>query len=143
MPTSDSEYSQTMITFFRRFFQSKLGIAVTLAFLGLIAFAFASSDVANTGTFGGVSGGDRVAVVGDKKISTSELATTANSAVNNLRRQNPTISMPAFIEQGGLERVLEELLERASIGEFAELHGLRAGENLVNSEIMVPGLNKS
>lgn len=125
-----------MITFFRRFFQSKLGIAVTLAFLGLIAFAFASSDVANTGTFGGVSGGDRVAVVGDKKISTSELATTANSAVNNLRRQNPTISMPAFIEQGGLERVLEELLERASIGEFAELHGLRAGENLVNSEIM-------
>ena len=125
-----------MITFFRRFFQSKVGIAVTLGFLGLIAFAFASSDVANTGTFGGVSGGDRVAVVGDDKISTSELASAANSAVNNARRQNPTISMPAFVEQGGLENVLTEMLERAAISEFAEKYGLRAGTNLVNSEII-------
>ena len=29
-----------MITFFRRFFQSKLGLAITLAFLALIGFAF-------------------------------------------------------------------------------------------------------
>ncbi len=125
-----------MITFFRRFFQSKFGIAITLAFLGLIAFAFASSDVANTGTFGGVSGGDRVAVVGDEKISTSDLASAANTAAANARRQNPTISMPAFVEQGGLEDVLAQLIEQTSISEFAERYGLRAGTNLVNSEII-------
>ena len=125
-----------MITFFRKFFQSKFGIAITLAFLALIAFAFASSDVANTGTFGGVSGGDRVAVVGSEKISTSELVSSAQSAVTNIRRQNPTISMPAFLEQGGLEQVLDQLIERASLAEFAERFGLRAGTNLVNSEIM-------
>ena len=125
-----------MITFFRRFFQSKAGIAITLGFLALIAFAFASSDVANTGTFGGVSGGDRVAVVGDTKINTAELANSAQSAVSNIRRQNPTISMPAFLEQGGLDEVLEQLIGRASLTEFAEMIGLRAGTNLVNSEIM-------
>jgi len=125
-----------MITFFRRFFQSKIGIAVTLAFLGLIAFAFASSDVANTGTFGGVSGGDRVAVVGGEKISTSDLASAANVAVNNARRQDPTFSMPSFIEDGGLETILEQILERSAISEFAQKYGLRAGTNLVNSEII-------
>ncbi|MGB7408662.1 MAG: peptidyl-prolyl cis-trans isomerase [Pontixanthobacter sp.] len=125
-----------MITFFRSFFQSKFGIAITLAFLGLIAFAFASSDVANTGTFGGVSGGDRVAVVGGEKISTSDLSTSANSAVNNLRQRDPTISMPSFISQGGLEEVLNQLIERTSLAVFAEKFGLRAGTNLVNSEII-------
>ena len=125
-----------MITFFRRFFQSKAGIAITLGFLALIAFAFASSDVSNTGAFGGVSGGDRVAVVGDTKISTAELANSAQSAVSNIRRQNPTISMPAFLEQGGLDEVLDQLIGRASLTEFAEMIGLRAGINLVNSEIM-------
>ena len=126
----------TMITFFRKFFQSKAGIAITLGFLGIIAFAFASSDVSNTGTFGGVSGGDRVAVAGDTKINTAELANSAQSAVSNIRRQNPTISMPAFLEEGGLESVLDQLIERASLSEFAEMIGLRAGTNLVNSEIM-------
>ena len=28
-----------MLTFFRNFFKSKIGLAITLAFLGLIAFA--------------------------------------------------------------------------------------------------------
>lgn len=125
-----------MITFFRKLFQSKFGVPVTLGFLGLIAFAFASSDVSNTGTFGGVSGGDRVAVVGDTKIGTAELSNSAQSAVSNIRRQNPTISMPTFLEQGGLDQVLDQLIERASLTEFAEMIGLRAGTNLVNSEIM-------
>lgn len=125
-----------MIQTFRRFFQSKIGIFVTLAFLGVIAFAFASSDVANTGTFGGVAGGDRVAVVGDEKISAIELSQAATSTIDGLRRENPTVSMPSFIEQGGLDRVLEQLIERAAIGGFAEKYGLRAGDNLVNSQIM-------
>ena len=56
-----------MFQFFRNFFKTKLGLAISLAFLGLIALAFASADVSSTGTFGGIAGGDRVAVVGDEK----------------------------------------------------------------------------
>ena len=47
-----------MFQFFRNFFKTKLGLAISLAFLGLIALAFASADVSSTGTFGGIAGGD-------------------------------------------------------------------------------------
>lgn len=125
-----------MITFFRKFFQSKLGIAATLAFLGLIAVAFASSDVANTGMFGGVTGGDRVAVVGDRRISTSDLITNANNALQQARAENPTLTMEAFIAQGGLEEVLDQMISRSAIAAFGEELGLRAGDRLVDSEIV-------
>ena len=120
---------------FRNFFKSKLGLAVTLGFLALIAFAFASSDVANTGTFGGVAGGDRVAVVGDQKIGTSELSRAASNAVDRLRGENPTLSMQAFIAQDGLDQVIDGLIDRYAISGYADKHGLRVGSNLVNSEI--------
>lgn len=128
-----------MINSLRRFFQSKIGIGVFVGFLALIAIAFAGADVSSTGTFGGVSGGDRVAVVGDEKIGTAELSRAATNAVDQLRQSNPTLSMPSFIEQGGLENVVESLLDRVAIAEFGRKYGLRAGDNLVNSEIrMIP-----
>lgn len=124
-----------MIQFFRSFFQSKVGIGVTLGFLGLIALAFISSDVSNTGLFGGVAGGDRVAVVGNRTISTSDLTQNVNNAQQQARTENPTLSMEGFVAQGGLDEVLEQMLNRTAIAEFAEMLGLRAGTRLVDSEI--------
>lgn len=124
-----------MLLFFRSFFKSKFGLAITFAFLALIAFAFASSDVANTGMFGGVAGGERVAVVGDERIDSAELAQSASTALDRLRQDNPALSMPAFIAQGGLEEVLDQLIARYAIATYAERFGLRAGDNLINSEI--------
>ena len=125
-----------MIHFFRRFFASKIGIPVVFAFLALIAVAFASSDLASTNTFGGIAGGDRVAVVGDARIDSADFVRTAGSALDQVRASNPTMSMPAFIEQGGLDEVLDRMIDRTAIAEFARMVGLRAGENLVNSEIL-------
>ena len=125
-----------MIQFFRRFFQSKVGIAITLAFLALIAFAFASSDVANTGTFGGVAGGDRVAVVGDTRIDSIDLSARASDVLNNVRQQNPTLTMEAFIATGGLADVLEEMISRTALADLGQRFGLRAGSRLVDSEIV-------
>lgn len=125
-----------MLQLFRNFFKSKVGIVITLGFLGVIAFAFASMDVANTGMFGGVAGGDRVAIVGERTVSTSDLRQNANNAFQQAREQNPTLSMQGFASQGGFEEVLEQMLSRAAIGEFARRMGLRAGDRLIDSEIM-------
>lgn len=125
-----------MLQAFRNFFKSKIGIGVTLAFLAIIAFAFASSDVANTGTFGGVAGGDRVAVVGDRRISTSELSMSTSNAFDQVRQDNPTLTMEAFLAQNGMEQVLDQLLARTALAEFAREHGLRAGDRLIDSEIL-------
>jgi len=125
-----------MIQLFRNFFKSKLGIAITLAFLGLIAIAFASSDVANTNMFGGVSGGDRVAVVGDERIDAAELQMNAQNALDTARQTDPTLTMQAFIAQGGLDDVLTQLSERTALAEFARRHGMRASGRLVDSELL-------
>ena len=124
-----------MLQLFRSFFKSKFGVVVTLAFLGLIGFAFASMDVANTGTFGGISGGDRIAVVGDERIDAAELSMTASNALDQVRQANPTMTMQAFVAQGGLDDVLEQLLQRTALAEFAREHGMRAGKRLVDSEL--------
>lgn len=129
-----------MITLFRKFFQSKAGIAITLAFLALIAFAFASSDLASTATFGGVAGGDRVASVGDRRISTSDYNDALTSRLDQIRQQDPTITMDQLIAQGGGEAVLEQMLQVWSIAEYGEQMGLRASKRLIDSEIRaIPG----
>lgn len=124
-----------MLQLFRNFFKSKFGVVFTLGFLALIAFAFASSDVANTSLFGGVSGGDRVAVVGDERIDAAELSTAMTNALDTARQTNPTITMQSFIAQGGLDQVLDQLLQRTALAEYARQHGMRAGKRLVDSEI--------
>lgn len=124
-----------MLQFFRNFFRSKVGIGVMMGFLGLIALAFASADVSNVGTFGGVAGGDRVATVGKERIDASALSQAATSAVDNLRAEQPTASMASFLAGGGLDQVLEQLIDRTAIGEFGRRHGIVASDRLVDSEI--------
>lgn len=128
-----------MFQFFRNFFKTKLGLAIALAFLGLIALAFASADVSSSGAFGGIAGGDRVAVVGDEKISTADLVLGANNGLQRVRQEQPTATMQAFLRDGGLESALDSLISRAALKGYAEKYGIRAGDNLINSEIrMIP-----
>ncbi|QFT77962.1 peptidylprolyl isomerase [Erythrobacter sp. THAF29] len=127
-----------MISFFRNFFQSKIGLPIFIGFLILVALAFAAADITGS-TFGGVSGGDRVARVGDETITSSELSRTADSALRSIQQNNPTVSMQQLVAEGGLEEVLNQLIDRYAIGGYAEKYGLRAGDNLVNSEILQLG----
>ncbi|MFN4019215.1 MAG: SurA N-terminal domain-containing protein [Erythrobacter sp.] len=125
-----------MLTFFRRFFQSKIGLPIFLGFLVLMALAFAAADISGTTTFGGVSGGDRVAVVDGEPIASSELVSAANTALDQVRQQNPNLTMPEFIAADALDEVMRQLIDRNAIGLYAKNYGLRAGDNLVNSEIL-------
>ncbi len=125
-----------MIQLFRNFFKSKLGVGLTLAFLALIALAFASSDVANTSVFGGVSGGDRVAVVGDERIDAAELSMNLTNALDQARQTDPTLTMQALFARGGLDDVLDQLIQRTALAEFARRHGMRASDQAVDRQIL-------
>lgn len=125
-----------MLSFFRRFFQSKIGLPIFLGFLILVAFAFAAADITGS-TFGGLSAGSRVALVGKEPIPASELTSGAQVALEQVRAEfDPTITMPEFIAQDGLDEVMRQLIDRYAIGIFAQKYGLRAGRNLVDSEIL-------
>jgi peptidyl-prolyl cis-trans isomerase D len=124
-----------MLTFFRRFFQSKIGLPIFLGFLVLMALAFVAADISGT-SIGGVSGTDNIAVVSDEPIPNSELVTAANTALDQVRQQNPTLTMPEFMEAGALDEVVRQLIDRYAVGSYASKYGLRAGDNLINSEIL-------
>ncbi|KPF65244.1 peptidylprolyl isomerase [Porphyrobacter sp. AAP60] len=128
-----------MLSFFRRFFQSKIGLPIFLAFLALMALAFAAADIGGNATFGGVSNSDRAAVVGGEGVPLSDVTVAANTALAQVREQDATLTMPEFIAQGGLDEVITQLIDRYTVGNYAEKYGLRAGENLVNSEILKIG----
>ena len=124
-----------MLQFFRKMMNSRVGIIVALVFLALIALAFASADVSNSNSFGGVAGGDRVASVGKQRIDASALSTAATNALEGLKQENPRLTMQAFLAQGGLNQVLDQLIERTALGEFGQEHGIIASDRLVDSEI--------
>lgn len=124
-----------MLQFFRNFFKTKIGLAIALAFLALIGFAFASMDVSSTGTFGGIAGGDSVAVVGDRKIGVSDLRQATDETLRQARQQNPEATMETMLAAGGLDQVLDNLVNQFALIAWGEDNGLRAARNLVNSEI--------
>lgn len=125
-----------MISLFRNFFQSKIGLPIFIGFLAIVALAFAATDITGSSTFGGLTGDDRIALVGDRDITANEMNGAMQNALRRSRDTNPTITMPQFIAGGGLEDEIELLIDRYSIASFAQEHGLRAGDNLVNSEIL-------
>ena len=124
-----------MMKFLRTLIHSKLGALVGVAFLVLIGLAFAAGDVSSSRQFGSVTGGDRVATVGNRKLSTADLTSAANSALERIRQDNPRMSMKALIAGGGLEDALDQLVDRAAIAVFGEKHGIMVSDRLVDSEI--------
>lgn len=134
---TDSNF--TMISLFRNFFQSKIGLPIFIGFLLIVALAFAATDISGSATFGGLSGDDDIAVVGDERITANEMNGAMRNALDRARQQDPTITMPQLIAEGGLEREIDLLIDRYAIGVFARQNGLRAGDNLVNSEILQIG----
>ena len=123
-----------MLTLFRSMFQSKIGIAVTLGFLALIAVAFAASDITGS-SFGGVSGGDNAAEVGGQTIGSGALSQAVSNAFDGSRQQNPTLTMQAFVASGAITQVLDSMIDRNAIYDFGKKVGIVASDALVGSEL--------
>ncbi|MCX7863844.1 MAG: SurA N-terminal domain-containing protein [Novosphingobium sp.] len=124
-----------MLQIIRRTIRSRLGAAIAIAILVLIAISFASGDVANTGSFGGLAGGDRVALVGDERIDTATLSQAATTALERAREEQPTMSMKALLAGDGLERIVDELADRLAVAVYGRKLGMLVSDRLIDSEI--------
>ncbi|MFM2236869.1 MAG: hypothetical protein RL209_903, partial [Pseudomonadota bacterium] len=128
-----------MISSIRSLINSKFGALFALIFIGLIAIAFALGDVSGSGNFGGLSGGN-VARVGDKNITLSELNDALENQLRAERQNTPTLDMSQFVDGGGLDSTLEQLINRYAITVFGEEYGMAVSKRLVDSEIRkIPG----
>lgn len=123
-----------MIGFFRSFFQSKIGLFFTMAFVAVIAVAFASSDI-TSGVFGGVSGSQTVAVVGDEDVTTSEFRREINGAYGSARQNDPNLTLPAFLTEDTVDRIFDRMINGHVISQYAQNSGIGAGKRLIDSEI--------
>lgn len=128
--------SPEMITFFRNFFASKLGLALAFLFLALIAVAFAASDISGTGMFNaGQSGGGRLAKVGGKQVEEAEFVRQLDNQLDARRQQQPGLDMAGFVASGGFDSTLAQLIDIRALEAFAERHGIAAGKRLIDGQI--------
>ncbi|HUD29844.1 MAG TPA: SurA N-terminal domain-containing protein [Novosphingobium sp.] len=129
-----------MLNFFRSFLKSKVGAIIGLLVLGVIAIAFASGDIAGFNSSTGVGAGSSVAKVGGENVSADMLDQGAKRSLERVRQQNPNVTMKVLLEQGGLEQVLNELIDRTALFAFGVKHGVTVSDRLVDSELaQIPG----
>src|SRR5690348_1336789 len=98
-----------MITAIRAMFSSTIGKVLALAFVVLVGLAFAMGDITGNSNFGGLSGAN-VAKVGSEQIGVGELRDRARQAYDQARQRQPGLTMEAFVEGGGLDQVLNQLV---------------------------------
>ena len=123
-----------MITAIRRMFSSTIGKYLALAFIALIGVLFALSDVTGNSTFGGI-GGANVAKVGSEDIGVGELRERVRQSYNQARQQQPGMTMAAFVESGGLDQVLDQLVEGLAFDQFATKMGFSVSKRLIDGRI--------
>ena len=128
-----------MITFIRSLIGSRWGAFIALGFIALIAVAFALGDVTGSNSFGGLSGGN-IASVGKQKIALGEFNDAMETRLKAERRDNPTLDMARFVEGGGLDSTLEQMINRFGLMAFGDKYGVAVSKRLVDSEILkIPG----
>ena len=123
-----------MLHFFRSFFSSKVGIAVTLAFVALIALSFAGSGISGGGGFGAFSSGNKVATVGSEGITAPELDSEVRRYLEQQRQQNPQLTIKDLLAEDGLNRVLSFLINSKATVLWGQDHGLYIGDRLIDHE---------
>ena len=123
-----------MITAIRAMFASTIGKFIALAFVVLVGLAFALGDVTGNSSFGGI-GGANVAKVGSEQIGVGELRERTRQAYDQARQRQPGMTMAAFVESGGLDQVLDQLVEGLAFDQFATGMGFSVSKRLIDGRI--------
>ncbi|WP_019516586.1 peptidyl-prolyl cis-trans isomerase [Sphingomonas sp. Mn802worker] len=124
-----------MLSFFRRIVNSKAGVFITLALLGIIALSFAAGDVTGLSSGGGGLLGSSVETVGNAGITAADVRKRAQDEVRYAQTQQPGFDMAQLVQLGGVESIIERLANAIGLDKFGHDQGLRVSRALVGSEI--------
>lgn len=130
-----------MLSFFRRLTQSKVGVFITFAILGIIALAFAAGDVTGLASGPGGLAKNDVAKVGKADVTANELRTRANTELQSFRQQQPTLDMATFVTQGGFDGTLDRIVSSMALEQFGRAQGMIVSKRAVDGQIAsIPAL---
>ncbi len=131
-----------MISFLRRFIDSKIGIAVMAILFGLIVLSFAGVDITGLGGVGRLAsgGGDTVARIGGRTIGATELTDRVQTSFRQERAQNPQLTMAQYVAQGALDGIMNRMVGGLTMQAFAARQGVAISKRMVDAEIAsIPG----
>lgn len=125
-----------MISFFRRIIGSKFGAAFAIAFLALIAFAFAAGDVSNTGGFGSLTSlGSDSTKIGSRNLPETAVRDRVQRIFEQQRRENPGLRIGDFLAEGAVEGIYDQMVAGIALKEFAAEQGVHVSKRMVDGEI--------
>lgn len=128
-----------MLGFFRRIIHSRFGIIITMGVLGVIALAFALGDITGLQS-AGVSGAT-VAKVGGETVSETDLTRRVQDELRGAQQRNPSVDMSQLLAAGGVESVLDRMLNGLALQAFGEDQDMVVSRALVGSELRnIPAL---
>lgn len=121
-----------MISFFRR----ALSSWVVLGLLALIMIAFIVTGVGTPSGLDNLSGGgSNVAKVGGSTISSTDAATRVQAQLDGARQQNPSLEIGAFVRSGGVDEVVDQMVNGRAFEQFGLKYGMTVSNRLVDGEI--------
>lgn len=121
-----------MISFFRRALSSWL----VLGLLALIMIAFVVTGVGTpSGLDNLAGGGSRVAKVGGVSLGESDAAQRIQAQLDGARQQNPGLTMESFVRAGGVEQVIDQMINGHAFEQFGLKNGMAVSSRLVDGEI--------
>lgn len=123
-----------MLTFLRRALFSTVGKIIALLLLVVIAVAFALGDITNL-TGGGAPAGGALVQVGDRKVTEQELQQRLRNALERARQQQPMLDMAQFVNMGGFDQVLDDIVSRLALEQFAQQHDMAVSKAAIDGEI--------
>lgn len=124
-----------MLSFFRRFVNSRVGVLVTFAVLALIALAFAAGDVTGIASSGGGILGSPVATVDGQSIAEGDVRKRAQEEVRFAQQQQPGLDLATFVSLGGVDAIVDRMVNGLALEAFAKDNGIRVSRALIGSEL--------
>jgi peptidyl-prolyl cis-trans isomerase D len=121
-----------MLTFFRKFAKSPLGLGVFA--LVIVAFIVTLYD-SNTMLGGGGGTGGAIAKVGNASLTEAEALRRTQTQLEGARQEKPELDMPAFVAQGGADSTIDQMINGRAFELYAAQNGLVASRKLVDGAI--------
>ena len=123
-----------MLSLFRNFTKSRVGLVVVFAFLITIFLAFGLSDVTGLRSMGTATKSNVVATIGNQTITEDQLRDRVDRYLANVRRKQP-VTIEEFLASGDYESIVDELIDKAALLEYAKRNGMIVSKALIDGEI--------